>query len=396
MLAAEAARRFGARAAFDTEGFALSFADLDRLSDRVAAGMAHRGVRLGDVVALVLPGGAEYPICFLAAAKIGAVTAGLAPGHPATAALLRRLDPALVIAAPGVPGVPATAVVLPCAERRRDRTYAAARLGGLARPEAPPPPLPPDPLRPVAVVFTRGRSGPPRGAVFGNAQLSAIRAQGAGVRWGTGEARLFGHHPGHVAFTTRIPVFLQTGRTVHVLPRWDPEAALRVLAGGGVGVLQGTPAQLSGMLVALGGGRAPSVRLVLSGGAPAAPELIGEVRARFGARVCNRYVCTEAGLGIGTRPDDPPEDAEVSVGRPGAGVDLSIRDPAGAPVRRGEMGEVLLRSKAVMSGYFRDPAASLGAFARDGFVRTGDLGALDGSGRLRLVAARTGDAESQA
>ena len=71
LLAGEAARRFGVRTAFDTGSASLSFSDLDRLSDEVAAGYAHRGVRMGDIVALLLPDGLDFPVCYLAAAKIG-------------------------------------------------------------------------------------------------------------------------------------------------------------------------------------------------------------------------------------------------------------------------------------------------------------------------------------
>jgi len=76
----------------------------------------------------------------------------------------------------------------------------------------------------------------------------------------------------------------------------------------------------------------------------------------------------------------------VSVGRPHAGIDLAVRHlDTGADVAAGEVGEVCLRSPAVMSGYWRDPDATAAAFWPDGFVRTGDLGHLDDQGRLRLV-----------
>ncbi|MDF5753979.1 class I adenylate-forming enzyme family protein [Spongiactinospora sp. TRM90649] len=394
MLAGEAARRFGGRAAFDTGGCTLSFAELDRLSDGVAAGMAHRGVRIGDLVALVLPDGIEYPICFVAAAKLGAVAAGVPPGRPG---VLHGLAPTLVVTERGLlPPLPGQDVVtLPGGgyDGRARGPYDPGRLRGLLRAESPPPPLPPDPRRPVAVVFTRGRRGPPRGAVFADAQLEAIRAHGAGSRWGTGDARLVNRPLTQVGFTTRIPVFLQTGRTVHVLPRWEPEAALRVMVDHGLGVLQGTPDQLAAVLAV--DGTPPPVRLVLSSGGPARPELVRELRERFGAPVCNRYMCTEAGLGLGTRPEDPPEDAEHSVGRPRSGVALSVRDPAGRPVPEGGVGEVLLRSNAVMAGYRGDPVASSRVIARDGYVRTGDMGFIDQGGRLRLVATGDLDAESR-
>src|SRR6202022_1253580 len=73
------------------------------------------------------------------------------------------------------------------------------------------------------------------------------------------------------------------------------------------------------------------------------------------------------------------EDAELSVGRPHAGVDLELRD------LEGDVGEVCLRSPAVMAGYWRAPELPGATITPDGFVRTGDLGWIDDAGRLRLV-----------
>ncbi len=64
-IVAEAARRFGSRPAFvsgESRGWALSFTELDRISDEVAAGLAGRGVGEGDVVALVLPVCVDYAV----------------------------------------------------------------------------------------------------------------------------------------------------------------------------------------------------------------------------------------------------------------------------------------------------------------------------------------------
>lgn len=380
MLAGEAARRFGARAAVVTGSSTLSFAELDRLSDQVAAGLAHRGVRIGDVVALALPNGPEFVICYLAAAKIGAVTAGVGTRR---LDLLGRLDPALVVTAPRVlPKLPGLDVVTLPVEHGSRRPYDPVKLTGLRRPESPPPPFPPDPQRAVLIAFTSGSTGPPKGAVFCDQQLEAIRARGAGVRWGTGDARLVPRELGHMSFATRLPVLLQTGRTSHVLPEWTPERALRLMREQRLTVLQGTPDQLSGILAA--GDGLPDLALVLSMGGRATPELIRALRRRYGVPVCNRYICTEAGLGLGTRPEDPPEDAEETVGSPRPGVDVSIRDQGGRILGPLEEGEVLLRSRAVMAGYIaknRDRRV----FARDGFVRTGDRGYIDEVGRLHLV-----------
>lgn len=382
LLAGAAARRFGARAAVVTGSTSLTFADLDRLSDEVAAGLAHRGARIGDVVVLALPDGPEFVICYVAAAKIGAVTAGIGTER---VELLAMLDPAIVITVPRVlPPLAGLDVVTLPVERdgRVRRAYDPAWLAGLRRAEPPPPPLPPDPGRPVVIAFTSGRTGPPKGVLFGNRQLEAIRAHGAGSRWATGDARLVPHPLGRLGFATRLPIFLQTGRTCHVLPSWNVDGVMRIMRDHGIGVLHGSPYQLSRVLAC--GGDLPDLTLILSSGAPAPPELIRALRARYGVPVCNRYICTEAGLGLGTRPDDPPEDAEVSVGRPRGGVDVSVRDEGGRVQAPEEPGEVLLRSDAVMSGYVGN-STDQSVFARDGFVRTGDRGYIDDTGRLHLV-----------
>ncbi|NJP96551.1 acyl--CoA ligase [Nonomuraea sp. FMUSA5-5] len=382
LLAGEAARRFGGRAAVVTGSASLSFADLDRFSDQVAAGLAHRGTRIGDVVVLALPDGPEFVICYLAAAKIGAVTAGIGVER---LGLLTGLDPAIVITAPSVlpPLSGLDVVTLPIDRGRRSpHLYDPVRLTGLRRPEPPPPPFPPDPARPVVITFTSGRTGPPKGVVFGNRQLEAIRAHGAGLRWATGDARLVPHPLGQLGFATRLPVILQTGRTCHVLAEWTPDAVLRVLREHKIGVLQGTPHQLSRILDLRE--ELPELSLILSSGAPATPALIRTLRTRYGVPVCNRYICTEAGLGLGTRPDDPDEDAEFSVGRPRGSVNVSIRDAEGRPLPIGDHGEVLLRSEAVMSGYV-GRSTDHAVFAKDGFIRTGDRGYIDHTGRLHLV-----------
>jgi acyl-CoA synthetase (AMP-forming)/AMP-acid ligase II len=133
-----------------------------------------------------------------------------------------------------------------------------------------------------------------------------------------------------------------------------------------------------------------SVQYIIAGGGPVTPGLAEEARRRFGAKLATRYSCTEAGIGLGTAFDDPEDDAIVSVGRPHPSVELALRDdlgndPNGRDVPAGEIGEVCLRSPAVMAGYWRDEEQTRAAFTGDGFVRTGDLGWVDESGRLRLV-----------
>ncbi len=365
---AEAATRFGERIAYLTPGgWALTYADIDRISDEVAAGLAHRGVKEGDVVSLILPPGAEYLLVYCGAAKLGAITAGVNDrlSQRERAAVLDVAGPRLVIDNDEFPAADSAETV----------------LNDLRRGDDTPVPLAEDPERPVAIIFTSGTTGTPKGALYCNRQLTFITDTDVGDNWGTGGRSFSGTSFAHLGFMTKLPGNLRRGGTMFIMERWRARAALELMSREKMTSIAGVPTQLALML------RDPefdtfdlsSVQYIVSGGGPITPGLAQEARARFHAKLSTRYSCTEAGIGLGTAFDDPDEDAIVSVGRPHASVELALRD------QDGEVGEVCLRSPAIMSGYWHDPEQTKAAFTEDGFVRTGDLGWIDDRGRLRLV-----------
>jgi acyl-CoA synthetase (AMP-forming)/AMP-acid ligase II len=319
----------------------------------------------------VLPPGPEYLLAYCAAAKLGAITAGvndrLAPSE--RAAVLRLAEPKLTIDS------------TPPAEHVDDVLHALR-----VRDEAPPP-IPDDPGRAVAIIFTSGTTGLPKGAVYCNRQLAFITQTDTGGAWDTGGRSFSGTSFAHLGFMTKLPGGLQRGGTTFIMERWRAHDALELLAREQMTTVAGVPTQLALMLrqADFDAFDLSSVRFIIAGGGPITPGLAEEARRRFDALLATRYSCTEAGIGLGTAFDDPDEDAIVSVGRPHASVELSLRDPDGGPMAAGEVGEVCLRSPAVMSGYWHDPEQTAAAFTDDGFVRTGDLGWIDDDGRLRLV-----------
>jgi acyl-CoA synthetase (AMP-forming)/AMP-acid ligase II len=394
----EAGRRFGDRAAFVAdEGWPLSFADLDRLSDQVAAGMARRSVKAGDVVALALPAIPEYAVAYAAAAKLGAVTAGLNTRltAPEQAALLDVAQPRLVLATEAGAGAAAAAgweVEAVTPGDHAEGLLRGLRDGGRDGDGGPGAATGPagDPEAPVALVFTSGTTGTPKAALYCNRQLSFVVATEVGDAWGGGGPMVATTSPAHLGFMSKLGNHLRRGATQHLRRRWRADDALRLVVEHRMPLLNGVPTQVALMLRLPGIGDADlsAVRTVLMGGGPVTPALVREAREVFGAEVLTRYSATEVGLGVGTFPGDPPEDAEETVGRPLPGVELRVLDPDGGDVAPGEVGEVGLRSGAVMSGYWHDPAATAAAFTADGFVRTGDLGYLDDQGRLRLAGRR--------
>ncbi|HEY7438827.1 MAG TPA: class I adenylate-forming enzyme family protein [Acidimicrobiia bacterium] len=367
----EAAGRFGDATAYVTEGgWPISYRDVDRVSDEVAAGLHARGIGLGDVVALELPPGPEYLLAYLGAAKVGAISAGVNTRLTRTerAAVLDLADPKLVV------DTPAASSLENVLRELRDADGAVPNLPG-------------DPSRPVAIIFTSGTTGTPKGALYTNRQLEFITRTDVGDRWGGGARSFTGTSFAHLGFMTKLPGALRRGGTTFIMTRWSAGGALELLARERMTSVAGVPTQLALML------RHPdfdrfdldSLRAIVVGGGPITPGLAQEARRRFGAALSTRYSCTEAGIGLGTAFEDPEEDAIVSVGRPHPLVDLAVLSDDDMPVAPGNVGQVCLRSPAVMSGYWRDDTATKAAFTADGHVRTGDLGWVDDAGRLRLV-----------
>ena len=121
----------------------------------------------------------------------------------------------------------------------------------------------------------------------------------------------------------------------------------------------GVPTMLIGMLDHPGFATTDTlpVRQLYTGGAVAAPALVGRVEAAFGAPVSIVFAQTEASPVITqTSPQDTAEDRAHTLGRPLPQTEVKIADPAsGQTVAPGVIGELCTRGYHVMTGYFRDP-----------------------------------------
>lgn len=368
---AEAARRFGDRPAFvDPDGSTLTYSELHRRTEAVAAGLAGTGVGPGAVVGLTLPSESAWVVAYAAVARCGATIAGVNPRltDNERRGCLDKVSPALVI-------------------------EDAEQVASFERPGRTAPDPGPDADRPVAVVFTSGTTGAPKGAVFTDRQLVAVAHYDTGAVWGSAPLAQFGSTQfAHVGFTTKLPWYLRLGTTTHLLARWRAADVLDLVERERIATIGAVAPQIALML------RDPDfdrrdlthVSQLVVGGAASPPALVEEARRRFDAGYSIRWSSTESGgVGTATAPDAPDNEALHTVGRPRPGMALEVRGDDGTPLPHGEVGMVWLRSDAVMSGYWNDPAATAETLV-DGWLRTGDLGRIDDDGCL-VLAGRSGD-----
>jgi acyl-CoA synthetase (AMP-forming)/AMP-acid ligase II len=371
----------------------LSFAEWDRAADGVAGHLARSGVGKGDVVCLLLPSCIEYAVLYAGLLRLGAITSGINPrmGAGEVASIIDRAGPVLLVIDPAVDPPPDTGAV-DVVSRAEARTWWAE-----APPDAWPGLASGDP---VAVVWTSGTTGRPKGALFDHANLAAV-ARGTDVLSHPGDRRLSPLPFAHVGYMTRAWDEIANAVTTIITPTpWRADEAIRIMADERVTVAQGVPTQWALMLASEELARADlaALRVAGTGAARMTASMVAEVRRRFGVPVVVRYTSTESSLGTGTTPASSDEEVATTVGRPVAGVELAIVDDEGNPVPAGAVGRVLLRSGAAMRGYWGrgpgrgrrvdelvDAAATSMVIGPDGWLTTGDFGRLTPEGNLQLA-----------
>lgn len=88
---------------------------------------------------------------------------------------------------------------------------------------------------------------------------------------------------------------------------------------------------------------------------------------------------------IGTNNPVTAQHFSGSIGLPLPGIDVAIKNDAGADVALGEAGELCIRGPQVMAGYYNQPEETAKTFTADGFMRTGDIGVMDAQGYTRII-----------
>jgi long-chain acyl-CoA synthetase len=358
------ARRWPEKHALVWDGGALTYAELTSRAGVLAATLAGRGVAPGARVTMAMPNRWPFAVALLAGWKLGLTIAPLDPllKPDERAAVLADLAPVVMIEEADVAAVPG--------------------VGHLAEPLT-------DPRTPALVLYTSGSTGRPKGAVLGHRALGFAIDSWAGPVMGlTPDDVVLAALPLAHSFGLNGALLapLLAGATVALVERFSPEAALGAIARHRVTVVPGVATMFRRILdsPALGAGALASVRVAVSGAAPCPWELAQEWRERTGVRILRGYGMTELFRPISYLTSDPTE-SPASIGRAVPGVEVRLVDEAGQTAPPGEVGELWIRSPAVMQSYLNSPEETREIMTPDGWFKTGDLARLAAGGWVEIA-----------
>lgn len=401
----------------------MSYAELDAASNRDAAALAAAGIARGMKTALMVRPGRELFSLMFALFKLGAVPVLIDPGIDKRA-LRQCLAEAAPVAFVGIPLAQVARLVLGWARRsvrivvtvggpfgwggqRLARLRAAVPAQGFAAAATRPDEL-------AAILFTSGSTGVPKGVEYLHrhflAQVELLRDA-------------FALQPGHVNMPTFPPfaLFDPALGSTSVIPDMDPtrpaSADPRKLVAAiehyGVDMLFGSPALLDTLSrhCEREGVRLPTLRRVISAGAPVAPAILArlkpwldpaaEIYTPYGATECLPLAVIESAELLGDTRAQTERGAGTCVGRPLAANtvrviaidDEPIADWSGVrELGVGDVGEITVAGPTTTEAYHARPAATALAKIRDGarvVHRMGDLGYFDAQGRLWFCGRKT-------
>jgi len=371
-------------------GAVTTYAELADAVDGLAAGLHGQGFRAGEVAAICAPNRVEFPLALLAVTRLGGIVTTINPAFT-PAEMARQLGDAGAVLAFTTPEL-ADRVREAGGDRLRDvLCFGDAAFAALTRTPGAPPVVAIDAASDVAVLpYSSGTTGTPKGVMLTHRNLVAMLlamhpVEGTSDRDVTIAVLPFFHIYGLAII---LSLGLYRGATLVVLPRFEMEQFLATVERWRVTRLPLVPPLVLRLA------REPvverfdlsSVRVATSGAAPLAADLALELAARLGCIVKQGYGLTELAPGSHMQAEDAGMPTPGSVGVLHANTECRLVDPVTLrDVGAGERGEIWVRGPQVMKGYLNRPEATAEMVSPDGWLRTGDVGTIDGDGQLFVV-----------
>lgn len=416
----ESARRYPDAPAVVEKGTVISYAELDSLSDRLAARLVELGVEAGDRVGIFLPKSIDAVVGLYGAMKAGAAYVPIDPSskehragyiagncrirHLVSSTKRKSLWPALAEA-----GVEHVLVM----DGEPEPAEGFSVHGREWIDGAPVGELPRVISQDLAyILYTSGSTGDPKGVMLTHQNCLAFVEWAVDEYQVTHEDRLSSHAPFHFDLSTfDLYAAACAGAPVYLVPKAAamlPVEVKKFIEANEISVWYSVPSILT-MLVELGGlepGDLPSLRTLLFAGEVFPTKYLSRLMKKLPHTVfANLYGPTETNVCTAyTVPEPPDEDGPtISIGGAIADVETFVVDESDALVPRGEVGELLVRGPTVMAGYWGDPSLTEGKLIDspverhlgDPVYRTGDLVEELEDGNYRFIGRRDNQIKSR-
>ena len=378
----------------------MSWATLDERSNRLANALLKAGVIPGARIAFLGRNTARYFELLFGVNKAGATLLPLnwRLAVPELAAIVQDADPVVLVAdrehadiaatIAKASGEPCRTLILDTAESAHSELDALMQRASAADPA-----VRVDPWSTAILMYTSGTTGKPKGVQLshqGTLFLRLCEHLETSFRYEADDVMLTVMPLFHAMGTSLSLQALYNGVPVAVYAMPDPGELLKLIARDRPTVLPLVPTVIQMLLDHPDAATADlsSVRVVIYAGSGIAPHTLKRALTTIGCDFIQFYGATETACGITfLRPADHDVDNEgrlKSCGSPLPLVDIKVVDAEGREVPVGTVGEFLIRSPSLTTGYFRQPEATAAAF-KDGWYRSGDGGYRDADGYLYIV-----------
>lgn len=385
---------YAQRAALVCEERTETHAQLLSNAARVGHAYAAGGARPGDRVAVLARNSIEMVRALCACELFGYVAVPLNHrlADPELAVIVRDCTPAVIVvdeefaatgyalreAAEGRPHP----FVIGAGTANAQSLQAAAAQASDALPDSAP-----KPDDTAYIIYTSGSTGRPKGVMLthsGLVESGRLLAAPAGVR--PDSVQIVVMPLFHVGATAQRMGYVANGATMVLHRKFDAERIVRELAGGTVTDIHLAPTMLRSVLDVIGDRKMDFSRLetVKYASSPIPDDTLARSMRAFGPKLIQFYALTEAG-GIGSvlhkyvhveAMNGVGRKRLRSAGQAHLGCEIQLRHPDGRVCVPGEEGEIWLRSGAMMSGYWNNPALTRDTLVK-GWLRTGDVARFD-------------------
>ncbi len=383
----------------------MSYRELWKDSQVLAAALSELGIQKGDRVAVCLPNWNEYVVIYMAVSNLGAILVPIYHGlstdeftyilnHSNAKAIFITNEfngvdilERLMSTWKDVPSLQSfISVRCELAEMHSYQDLVKQISGGVD--------FTPVPINPAddvyTILYTPGSTGTLNGVMLTHSNVVSIAVA---------SAEKMDCRPNDV-FLVAVPAFhvfgmiptiistIAVGARMVLMEEYKPKAALELMESEQVTIKNGYPTMFISELnlYEFPNYDLSALRTGIITGATCPVEVVKRIRKEMGCEIVVAYGMSETSqiLTMTSFPDDDMTRAET-VGRPLPGTEIAILNSNGGEALPGELGEVACRGPGVMKGYYLMPEESGQVLGEDGWFTTGDLGVIDNRGNLRIV-----------